>query len=279
MNEPIQRTEPRAVADNLDREHQSIGRLILGTAPGMHAAERASSLARRSAIVAFDLYRRALPDGVNGAVGPGWVAPGTSGPPQLPTLSALADLGALAFAGAEMLEIYGSSGSDDEIDQRVAAVEAAERAATAATVAVAGPSHGDGGGLWARAAHAAAQTTHLAAQLLHSDEPQSPLAGRPKPGRPPVFPASRRALLRSLSEQITEAQRREPRRSDQDPIAHQLISAAAAARDAAMHTMSAYDACTVSSPACRFARIAMRAACNAGFAALGANQENPTALA
>jgi hypothetical protein len=233
------------------------------------AAGQVRALALRVANDAFEAYRALAPAGERDGLSPDRVVPGASHAPAEPLAAALADLASASFAGAQMLGVAGLDSPTEDVTVEVEAVQASTRAAIVAGMALADGSRAEALLERIEMTHLAAQSAHLAAHLLHRGVMHRPGAWLRRAHRPPPFPLSRRALLRELSTRLDEARRRTGGLSEGDEsIPRPLLEAAAAARDAATHVVSAYEACTTTVPACRFARIVMRATCNAGFATL-----------
>ena len=228
-----------------------------------------AAAARRRSIDAFEAYRQTLPPGERSLVdGPDRVVAGRSDAPANALAATVADLASALFAGVHVVEAGGGDPSDARTALRVEAVDATLRATDAAMAALAGRDRPDAVATRVEVAHRAGYAAHLAADLLTDAPARSDAAGHHQP-RPASLPDSRRTLLARLGEGVVAARRALSRQPlDERQRSQQLVDAAAAARDGAAHVVASYDACTSAEPACRLARISMRAACHAGFAAL-----------
>lgn len=216
-----------------------------------------AAYARDAATNAYDIYRQRLAEPERSSATPDRVVAGGVDAPAEPLHVALADLASAAYAVAEILPLAVIPA--DERRRLADATAAAVAATTAAVVATRALGYEDACSLRIELAHRAAQSAHVAAGLINvrSDSPTR---------RAPSFPASRRRLLRALTMHIDSARRRSS--GSPDPLAQRLVDAAGAARDGAARVMLAYDSSAASTLTLRFARIAMRASCHAGFAVL-----------
>jgi hypothetical protein len=231
------------------------------------AARRAADLARSAAATAYNAHRAGLRDSPGTWNGPGDVAPLERGVPRQPLACVLRDLAATASAAADATHLAALSADPWRV-QRFA--EAATAAADATMLATAAFARHDDAALRAPLAHAAARCVHLAADLL--DRPAtSPPTGIPHESLPNAFPPSHRAVLVLLSQHLGKARHAQPFdvRGAERRV---LIDAGSATRDGAAHALAAYERAVVRDgigrAACRCARIAMRASCQAGFAVL-----------
>lgn len=224
-----------------------------------------AAYARDAATSAYDVYRERLAESERSSATPDRVVPAGAGVPPEPLRLALADLGSAAYAVAEVLRLHEPPAADRE--RLAEATAAAAAAASAAILATRATSYVDACMLRIELAHRAARSAHLAADLISERSgahPAGPSSCTTR--RPPAFPRSRRLLLRALTAQADAAHGRV--RGSGDAAAPRILDAAGAARDAAARVLMEYDACTGSTLLCRFARIAMRASCHAGFAVL-----------
>lgn len=220
-----------------------------------------AAYARDAAACAYAVYRERLAEPERSGATPDRVVPGGVDAPPEPLRFALADLGSAAYAVAEILPLAPISGDHQE---RIAeATAAAASAASAAVVATRATGYEDSRSLRIELAHRAAHSAHLAAGLINGDSADVPSRTTQ---RAPAFPASRRQLLRALTMQIETARRHAA--GSPDPLVPRLVDAASAARDAAARVVGEYDSCRAPTFGLRFARIAMRASCHAGFAVL-----------
>lgn len=224
-----------------------------------------AAYARDAATCAYDVYRERLTEPERSGATPDRVVPSGADAPAEPLRVALADLGSAAYAVAEMLPLAAILAGDRE--RLTEATAAAAAAASAAVVATRATGYEDACSLRIELAHRAAQSAHLAAGLISRDSSTHAIdAPNRARQRAPAFPASRRRLLRALTVHIEAARSRAPASSD--PLSWRIVDAAGAARDAAARVVAEYDSWDASRLGLRFARIAMRASCHAGFAVL-----------
>ena len=242
------------------------------------AARRAEAAALTAAEFACEAYTATLAEPEQTEVRPDHELPVAGGEPERPLASAVADLGATAYAAARAVHLTLEDGRLSAMHSAARAAEAAAQAAKLGVDALLAEGGPQGPAFCQQLAHASALTAQLAAEALapYPPPPQRQLLmGDPHHHLQVAFPASWKRLTDELSRRLGETPstaRDEPLPATGTPEA--LWRAACVARDAADLCRRAHGRCGAESPAARAslraARIAALASTYTGWAALQA---------
>jgi len=242
------------------------------------AARRAEAAALDAAEFACEAYKATLPDPEQNEVRPDHELPVTAGEPDQPLVSAVADLGATAYAAARAAHLCAEGGSLAAAPSAARAAEAAAQAAKLGVDALLAEGTPEGPTLCQHLAHASALAAQVAAEALAPYPPPPPrqlLMGDPHHHLHVAFPASWKRLTEELSRRLGET----PTTAPDEPLPptgtpEALWRAACVARDAADLARRAHERCGAESPGARAslraARIAALACTYTGWAALQA---------